>query len=225
MLDFILFAVAPYVVIVVELVVSIKRYFSSAYKFSSLSSEFLESKQLFWGSVPWHYGIMVVLLGHLVAFMFPRELLLWNSVPIRLLILEVTALTFGLLALVGLIMLIYRRMTNSRIRAVTSKMDIAILVLLLVQVASGVGIALTCRWGSSWYAAAMVPYLRSVFTLSPNLDYISAMPWVVKLHVANAFAIIGILPFTRLVHFLILPISYIWRPYQLVIWNRRNKNK
>jgi hypothetical protein len=72
MLDFILFAVLPYVVVSVELIVSIKRYFSSQYQFSSLSSEFLESKQLFWGSVPWHYGIIVVLLGHFFAFLFPH---------------------------------------------------------------------------------------------------------------------------------------------------------
>jgi len=224
MSDYILFAVIPYVVVAIELVGSLWRYFGNSYKFSSLSSEFLESKKLFWGSVPWHYGILVVLMGHLVAFLFPREILLWNSVPIRLLILEVTALIFGLLAFVGLVMLIYRRLTNPRVKAVTSKMDVFVLVMLLVQVVSGIGIALTTRWGSSWYAAALVPYLKSLFYLNPNIGYMSGMPAIVKVHVVNAFLFIGILPFTRLVHFLILPISYIWRPYQLVIWNW-NKRK
>ncbi len=223
MLDYILFSILPYVVVAVELVASFARYFSNKYKFSSLSSEFLESNQLFWGSVPWHYGILVVLLGHLVAFIFPQEILAFNSVPLRLLILEVTALTFGMMALFGLVMLIYRRSTNARIQAVTTKMDIIVLVMLLVQVASGVGTAIFYRWGSSWYATALVPYLRSVFTLAPNLDLVSPLPWLVKLHIVNAFLLIGILPFTRLVHFLILPISYLWRPYQLVIWNASQK--
>lgn len=214
-----LFEVLPYVVIVVELVASIWRYFRSPYKFSTLSSEFLESKQLFWGSVPWHYGILVVLLGHFVAFLFPREILVWNSVPVRLIILEVTALVFGLLAAVGLVSLTYRRLTNVRVKAVTTRMDIVVLLLLLVQVASGLGIALTLRWGSSWYAAALVPYLRSIFTFSPDITYVEGLHWLVKVHIVNAFVIIGILPFTRLVHFLILPISYLWRPYQLVVWN------
>lgn len=219
MSDIILFAVLPYVVVAIELVGSIWRYFSHGYKFSSLSSEFLESKKLFWGSVPWHYGILFVLLGHLVAFMFPRELLLWNSVPLRLVILEVTAFSFGLLAVVGLVMLIYRRFTNPRIRVVTTRMDIVVLFILLIQVVSGLGIAVTMKWGSSWYAVALVPYLRSLFVLEPNINYVAGMPWMVKLHIVNAFVMIGILPFTRLVHFLILPISYIWRPYQLVVWN------
>jgi nitrate reductase gamma subunit len=222
-LNFILFAIVPYVVLAIELVASFARYFTQRYKISSLSSEFLEQQQLFWGSVPWHYGIMVVLLGHVVAFLFPSEVLLWNSVPVRLLILEATSLSFGLLALIGLIMLIYRRFTNKRIWVVTSKMDIVVLILLLIQVGTGLGIALFCRWGSSWYAAALVPYLKSLFTLSPNVDYLAFQPWWIKAHILNAFAIIGILPFTRLVHFLILPISYIWRSYQVVIWNADRK--
>lgn len=220
MLNTLLFEVLPYVVLAVEIVASLWRYFKSPYKFSTLSSEFLESKQLFWGSVPWHYGILVVLLGHLVAFLFPRHILLWNSVPVRLLILEVTALVFGLLAAIGLAALIYRRLTNVRVKAVTSGMDLVVLALLLVQVASGLGVALTLRWGSSWYAAALVPYLRSVFTLHPDIAYVESLHWLVKVHIVNAFLIVGMLPFTRLVHFLILPISYIWRPTQLVIWNR-----
>jgi len=222
-LNFILFAIVPYVVLAIELVASFARYFTQRYKISSLSSEFLEQQQLFWGSVPWHYGIMVVLLGHVVAFLFPSEVLLWNSVPVRLLILEATSLSFGLLALIGLVMLIYRRFTKKRIWVVTSKMDIVVLILLLIQVGTGLGIALFCRWGSSWYAAALVPYLKSLFTLSPNVDYLAFQPWWIKAHILNAFAIIGILPFTRLVHFLILPISYIWRSYQVVIWNADRK--
>jgi len=221
--DVILFAVFPYVVVAVELVASLWRFFRSSYKFSSLSSEFLESRKLFWGSVPWHYGILAVLLGHFLAFLFPNSVLLWNSVPIRLLILEVTGLTFGLLALVGIIMLTYRRFTNDRVKAVTTKMDLFVLLLLLVQVTSGVGTALTYRWGTSWFAAALVPYLRSLFKLQPNIAYVSALPWLVKIHILNAFLLVGILPFTRLVHFLILPINYIWRPYQLVIWNIRKR--
>lgn len=227
MFDLILFVILPYVVVAVELVASLWRYFSNSYKFSTLSSEFLESNQLFWGSVPWHYGILVVMLGHVFAFLFPAHILIWNAIPVRLLILEASALTFGVLAFVGLVALIYRRSTNHRIRAVTTKMDIFILILLLVQVVSGVGIALFLRWGSSWYAAAMVPYLRSLFALNPNIDLVSGLHWLVKTHIVNAFLIIGVLPFTRLVHFLILPISYMWRPYQLVIWNadRRARRK
>lgn len=224
MLDYMAFAIFPYVAISIELVVSIYRYYSNSYKFSSLSSEFLESNQLFWGSVPWHYGILGVLAGHLLAFCFPKEFIAFGSVPVRLFILELTALVFGLLSLFGLILLLKRRLTNDRIRVVTSNMDILVLVLLLIQVASGVGIAITCRWGSMWYASSMVPYLKSVFTFAPNLGFIKAMPFIVKVHVFNAFLLIAILPFTRLVHFLVLPVHYIWRSWQVVIWNYDRKS-
>lgn len=223
MFDMILFSAVPYVAIAVMLIGSIWRYFANGYKFSSLSSEFLEGKQLFWGSVPWHYGILVVLFGHLIALLFPREILLWNSVPVRLLILEVTALVFGLLAFVGLVLLIYRRMTHSRIKVVTTKMDVFILALLLLQVITGLAIALNFRWGSSWYAAALAPYLRSVFTFHPNIQYVASLHWLIKVHIVNAFVIVGVIPFTRLVHFLIIPVWYLWRPYQVVMWNAQQR--
>ncbi len=219
MTDFLLFGVAPYVAITLLLSVSLWRFFFTRYKFSSLSSEFLESKDLFWGSVPWHYGILVLFMGHLIGFLFPREVTLWNSIPIRLLILEVTALVFGLLALVGLVMLIRRRLTHPRIRVVTSWMDVVVLLLLLVQVVTGLGTAVTERWGSAWYVATLVPYLRSVFSFAPRIELVSGMSWLVKSHILGAIVIVGILPFTRLVHFLVPPVSYLWRSYQVVIWN------
>jgi nitrate reductase gamma subunit len=218
-LNYLLFAVAPYVAITLLLSVSLWRFFFQSYKFSSLSSEFLESRELFWGSVPWHYGILVLFFGHLIGFLFPREVLLWNSVPVRLVILEVTALAFALLALVGLTLLIRRRLGHARIRAVTSWMDLLVLGLLLFQVVTGILTALTYRWGSSWYASILTPYLRSVFTLSPKVELMADLPWLVKSHVIGSMVIVGILPFTRLVHFLVPPVSYLWRRYQLVIWN------
>lgn len=219
MFDLALFVIFPYVALVLEIAVSFYRYFSGSYKFSSLSSEFLEGRELFWGSQPWHYGILFVLIGHVVGFLFPKEVLLFNEVPVRRLILEVTALTFGLMAFVGLLVLIRRRFTNDRVWAVTAKMDLFVLFLLLIQTFSGIYIAVQYRWGSSWYASALVPYLRSLFVLKPNLEYIAPMPWVVKLHIANAYCLIAVLPFTRLVHFLVLPVSYAWRSWQVVIWN------
>ncbi len=223
MFDLALFVIFPYVAIVLEIAVSFYRYFSGSYKFSSLSSNFLESRELFWGSQPWHYGILFVLLGHVVGFLFPKEVMLFNDVPVRRLILEVTALSFGLMALAGLLVLIKRRFTSARVWAVTAKMDLFVLLLLLVQTFSGIYIALNYRWGSMWYVTALVPYLRSLFVLKPNLEFISPLPWLIKLHIANAFCLIAILPFTRLVHFLVLPIQYIWRSWQVVIWNYDRK--
>jgi nitrate reductase gamma subunit len=220
-LDVILFQLFPYVAVVIFFVESIRRYRQRRFSFSSLSSQFLEGEQLFVGVVPFHYGILMVLVGHLIAFLFPRELLAWNSVPIRLYVLEVTGLAAGLLCLIGVISLIVRRMRFARIRAVTSPMDVIILVMLLIQISLGVTIALTLRWGSSWFAVALTPYLRSLIMLQPDLTLLSPLPLAVKLHVLGMFVFLVLLSYSRLVHLLVVPWQYLWRPPQVVIWNRR----
>jgi len=213
------FIALPYIAAIVFLIGTIYRYRSTSFGYSSLSSQFLEGKKLFWGSIPFHIGILVIFLGHLIAFLFPREILLWNSEPVRLIILEVSAFIFGLSVLFGLISLFIRRISNARLRVVTTKMDIFIELFLIVEVILGCWIALGYRWGSSWFAADLSPYLWSIVKLSPQIDAVSAMPVVIKLHIIIAFFIVLIFPFTRLVHFLVAPLHYITRPYQIVIWN------
>lgn len=221
--DVLLFVVLPYAALAVAVLESVRRYWQRRFSYSSLSSQFLEGEHLFAGSVPWHYGILWVLTGHFVAFLFPRELLAFNAVPVRLYILEVTALSGGLLALVGLANLIARRLRDARVRAVTSVMDVVILALLLLQVGLGVYTALVLRWGSNWFAAALAPYLQSLCLFRPDLTLVSPLPLVIKLHMANAFVLLALLPFSRLVHFLVVPWQYLWRPRQVVIWNRDRK--
>ena len=222
-LDNFFFIALPYIALVVFLIGAIYRYTAKGFQFSSLSSQFLEGRNLFWGSVPFHWGIMFLFFGHLVAFLFPREVLILNGHPVRLVIIEVSAFIFGISVLVGLINLFTRRVTNDRLRMVTNHMDIIIEIILLIQVFTGLWIAYNFRWGSSWFAAVLTPYLRSIFTLAPDIAAVSAMPWTVKLHIIGAFFIVLLLPFTRLVHFLVAPINYIWRPYQQVrwYWNRK----
>jgi len=221
-IDTLLFAIFPYVAIAVAIIVTCLRYFNNRFSYSSLSSQFLESKQLFWGSVSWHYGILVILAAHLIGFLMPRSLLAWNGVPWRLYVLESTGLAMGFLSLWGILVLIFRRLSQARIRVVTSPMDLILLLALLVQVVAGVWTAIFYRWGSSWYATSAVPYLRSLFLLNPNLSLVATLPVMVKVHIVGAFCLVGLLPFTRLVHFLSVPIQYIWRPPQVVVWNQRS---
>ena len=102
-------------------------------------------------------------------------------------------------------------------------MDLVVEILLLAQVVLGLWIAFGYRWGSSWFAADLTPYLWSIFKLNPEIGAVSAMPWVIKLHIVGAFLLVLIIPFSRLVHFLVAPLHYIWRPYQVVIWNWNRK--
>ncbi len=220
-LDVPLLVVLPYVAVFTMLLVTIQRYRNSAFTYSSLSSQFLENRKHFWSVVPLHYGIIIVLTGHVVGFLFPSVINAWNSQTIRLYILEVFALSAGIVTLVGLIAIIVRRITTSKVRIVTSFSDWLLLGLLLIQVGTGIAVAVFHPWGSSWFSTAVSPYLWSLLTLQPDVDRVAGLPWLVKLHFVNAFLVIGFFPFTRLVHILVVPNPYLWRKPQVVRWYGR----
>jgi len=223
-LDLFLFAVLPYVAIIVFLIVTIQRYRSKAFTYSSLSSQFLENDAHFWGMVPFHYGLLVVLAGHVVAFLIPRSILAWNGHPLRLYVLEISALICAVLALVGLVNIMIRKRLSPRPRMVTSWTDWILYFFLLVQICSGLGVAVLYGWGSSWFAASLSPYLWSLVTLSPEIDYVANLPTLVKSHIVTAYLIIFFFPFTRLVHILVIPNHYLWRKPQVVRWYQDRKS-
>ena len=128
----------PYAALVLFVVGSIYRYQSTKYTYSSLSSQFLEGKQLFWGSMPFHWGLLVLFLGHLIAFLMPESLLAFNSHPVRLLIIEISAFMFALIVLVGILTLFVRRITNPRLQVVTTRMDLIVEILLILEVIIGI---------------------------------------------------------------------------------------
>lgn len=220
MLDILLFGALPYVAISLFLLVSIQRYRRDPFTFSSLSSQFLESRKLFWGSVPFHVGILTLFFGHLIGFLFPRQLTLWNLAPVRLFIIETAAFIAAILSLVGLVGLIMRRVSSSRLRANTSVADVVVYVLLLFQIITGMWIALYLRWGTAWYPQTLVPYLWSLVRFQPDIQRVAELDLLARLHVIGAFVVFGVFSFTRLVHALVAPVPYLWRPLQLVIWNR-----
>ncbi len=220
-LEPVLFVVLPYVALILFLLVSIQRYRRRPFTYSSLSSQLLENRQHFWALVPFHYGIVILLIGHLVGLLIPRSVLAWNDHPVRLYVLEITALALGILTLVGLLSLIARRLQASRARVTTSLTDWIVYGLLLVQVASGVAIAVLYPWGSSWFAAAAAPYLWSIVWLRPDISYVVGLPLLVQLHIVSAFLLVAVFPYTRLVHILVFPTPYLWRKPQVVRWYGR----
>lgn len=217
-LDTILFVALPYVALATFFGGTILRYRSRPFTYSSLSSQFLENRAHFWAQVPFHYGILLVLAGHVLAFLLPSQLLAWNASPVRLLVLEVTGLALALLTFLGLVNVVVRRLRSDRLRVVTTPMDVVVYVLLGVQLLTGIGTAVAYPWGSSWFASVLTPYLRSIATLSPELQWVTALPLMVKLHVVGLWALLLVFPFTRLVHVLVVPNPYLWRRPQVVRW-------
>jgi len=225
MFDLILFGIFPYVAVALALAVGSYRYVVDRYSWSSHSSQFLESRLLFWGSVPWHYAILLILLAHLLAVLFPGSWGVLLGRPIRLYFLEVSGLALGLCTVIAIVLLIARRLADARLAAVTTGIDWLVLALLLLQVATGVYIAFTLRWGGVWYVHTATPWLRSLLSFQPEVQYLAVLPTVVKLHAFNAFLLVALLPFSRLVHALSVPLGYLARPYQVVVWNRERSSK
>ena len=218
--DVVLFAAFPYIAIVLAVIVTFYRYYTDRFSYSSYSSQFLESRTLFWGSVPWHFGILIILLAHLLALLIPG---VWQDLiaaPTRLYVLEVIGLALSLAALLSLLLLFARRFYTHRISVVTSLMDWVLLVTLVAQVALGFWVAIYYRWGSDWYLHTAVPWLQSLAKLDPETQFVTSLPWVVKLHMLGGFLLLALFPFTRLVHMITVPVTYLWRPYQVVVWYR-----
>lgn len=220
MRDF-LFIAFPYAALLLAIGVGIYRKFWHPYTYSSLSSELLEKRRLFWGSVPFHYGLTTILLIHLFAGLFPGALQWILGGNVRGPVLEITGIALGLYTLFGIIVLILRRIASARtVRRATSYMDGFILFILLVQIYSGIVIAIFDRWGGVWYTHTATPWFWSLATFHPNASTVASLPPFVQFHFLVGFLVILLFPFSRLVHLVMLPFYYLWRPYQVVVWNR-----
>lgn len=227
MWDNILYGQLPYLLITIAVVGTIYRYQVQRFTWSSQSSEFLENKSLFYGSFPWHYGVLIILSMHIIAIFIPSGILAWNSTPVRLYIMELSGLSLGILAFFGLLVFIYRRLTDARVKSLTTTWDVIVLIVLLIQIVTGLANAILYRWGSNWYAATAVPWIWSVLTLQPNVEFVKNLPLLTKVHILNAMLFIALIPFTRLVHILafIGPLKYITRPYQVVRWYKERSER
>lgn len=222
-LDLFLFAALPYLALALLVFGSIYRYKTRRFTYSALSSQFLEARALKWGTVPFHVGILVLLVGHLVPFLLPdlwRELTAGRSF---LLAVETVGVAAALLTVVGLGVLFLRRITAPKIQGVTTVMDLVVVLLLLVQVVVGLGVALGHRWGAAWSVGTTTPYLWSLLKLQPDVSYVAGLPPLARLHLVGAWALFALVPFSRLVHLFSLPLGYLARPPQRVVWATRRR--
>lgn len=218
-LDLLMFVVLPYVAVVVAIVATVERYSRHQSSITSMSSQFLENRLHFWALVPFHAGILLVLLGHVIGFLVPAGVLAWNASPLRLVVLEATAFAGGVLAVGGFIAVIVRRLRVPAIRSATHTVDWIVYALLVWQLASGLAVALLYPWGSSWYAAAATPYLRSLVTLQPEVALVASMPILARIHIAGTWLLVALFAYSKLVHVVAVPNSYLWRAPQVVRWN------
>ena len=142
-------------------------------------------------------ALAVIVLGHVLAFVFPESLQQWNRQLVRLLVLEASGAIAAVVAILGLGVSGIRA-ARTRHRDAQAPADIVASALVLTAMLSGLGVAVLYRWASIWSAVTIVPYLHSLAGLDPRISLVTSLPLLVKLHVASAFALVAILPFTEM---------------------------
>ena len=124
----------------------------------------------------------------------------------------------AILCIAGLLILFVRR---SALRPASTPLDFVVLAILITQAALGLGVATMFRWGSLWSTGTTTPYLWSVLTLHPDPSLVAGIPPLMSAHLAGAWIVLALVPFTRLVHMFALPLGYLARPLQKVVWLRQ----
>ncbi len=221
MISTLLFIVFPYLAVFLAVFGSLVRYLIDRFSYSSLSSELVEHRMLFWGAVPWHYGVIPILLIHVAGFVIPGIMSQIHSVAYRLYIAELIGKFLAFLAFFGIIVVIIRRLWHVKVRILTSPMDWVVLLLLFNQIFLGLWVSLFYRWGAVWFLETVSVWVGSLATFHPQTLNIATLPLIPKLHFLNATLLIAIFPFSRLVHLVTFQITYLWRRFQVFIWNRR----
>jgi nitrate reductase gamma subunit len=220
-LNYFLFQILPYIAITVLLLGSIIRFDRDPYTWRTKSSQLLRKKQLRWGSNLFHVGILVVLLGHAVGLLTP--IFVFEVLGISHTFKQIMAMAVGgiagLACLVGLILLLHRRLFDARIRATSSFTDIMVLVLLLAQLLLGlISIRISMDHLDGHEMVKFMNWAQHIVTFRGGAaEFIRDSHIVFKLHIVLGMFIFLIFPFTRLVHAWSVPVFYVFRrQYQIV---------
>jgi nitrate reductase gamma subunit len=220
-LNFFLFGIYPYICLAVLLLGSLVRFDREPYSWKSDSSQTLYMGELKLGSNLFHYGVLIVILGHFVGFLMPESLVLWLMSPKQhqLLAMVVGGIA-GLIAIVGISILIHRRLYYRRIRGNSRKWDIAIILMLWLQLALGLAtVPISAQHMGSGEFERIVSYVQGVVYFHRDIAGImQGLAWPYQIHVLLGFTIFLVSPFTRMVHIWsgVGSLAYLVRPYQLV---------
>ncbi|WP_299826348.1 respiratory nitrate reductase subunit gamma [uncultured Roseobacter sp.] len=228
-IDFIIFGVMPYVALAVLVVGSIARYERDPFTWKSSSSQLLRRKQLIWGSILFHVGIITVFFGHLVGLFTPVWVLDALGIPywLKQWMAVLIGGPAGLAALIGGTMLLHRRLFDARIRVTSSRADILIMVLIWLQLVIGLlTITQTLQHMDGAEMVRFMTWSQSIVTWNLNAwAMVVDVHWLYKLHIFLGLLITMLFPFTRLVHMIsgfVAPFRFLLRPgYQLVRSRRR----
>ncbi len=221
-LHLILFGVYPYLALAVFLFGSWVRFDHEQYTWKSDSSQLLSKKGMRFASNVFHIGILGIFFGHLIGLLTPHSVFL--AMGVSDMAHQYAAIyvggVFGLMVILGGILLWLRRLTNPRVRTASRRGDVNILGWLVVTAIVGFA---TIFWsmghaakGDPTVMLRLAEWAQSIVTLHPKPDLLRDVDWVYKLHIFLGLSVFLFFPFTRLVHIWSAPIGYLFRAYQIV---------
>ncbi|MBK7662435.1 MAG: respiratory nitrate reductase subunit gamma [Sterolibacteriaceae bacterium] len=221
-----LFNVYPYICLAVFLMGSLARFDRDQYTWKSDSSQLLRARQLRWGSNLFHFGILFLFMGHTVGLLTPHFVYEPFISPAQKQLVAIGAGGIaGAVCFVGLTMLLHRRIFDPRIRLTSHRTDLAILVILWVQLVLGL-ITLPFSLGHSDGTVMLVlsDWAQRILTFRPDAAGLVALAWPYKVHLVLGMTIFLLFPFSRLVHVWsgLASVLYVFRPYQIVRSRRLN---
>lgn len=216
-LNVFLFAVFPYICLTSFVAGHFWRWKYDKFGWTARSSEWYERRTLRWASPMFHFGLLGVIMGHIMGLLIPQT---WTeALGISESQYHAVALWGGLLAggvmFIGLLGLAVRRLKTPSIRLATSPNDKLMFAVLGIVIV--LGLSITFYWqlleGGYNYRESVSIWFRSIFYFNPQVTDMAEAPLLFKAHALAAFLLFGIWPYTRLVHAFSAPVFYLWRPY------------
>lgn len=225
-LNHLFYGIYPYIALAVLAIGSIIRFDREPYGWRSGSSQLLRRKQLIWGSVLFHVGVLFIFFGHLVGLLTPIALFdaLGISHGAKQLLAIIAGGVAGVMAIIGATMLIHRRFFDPRVRASSKFSDNMIILLLWLQLALGLAtIPLSAGHLDGSEMVKFMNWAQGIFTFRADASsYIMDVHPIFKAHLFLGLTILLLFPFTRLVHMLSAPVRYLWRGGYQIVRSRRS---
>lgn len=224
------FGIYPYIALAVLIIGSAARYERDSFTWKSSSSQLLRRKQLRIGSTLFHFGVLFIFLGHLFGLLVPHQIYeaFGIDAETKQLLAAIAGGIAGVAAIIGGVMLAHRRLTDGRVRATSSRWDIAILLMLIAQLALGlISVPWSIATAEHGEVIKFMEWAQGIFLFdSGAAAHIADVPLIYKLHIVLGLTIFLVFPFTRLVHILsgfAAPFRYLFgrSGYQIVRTRRR----
>ncbi|MFZ6766770.1 respiratory nitrate reductase subunit gamma [Undibacterium sp. Di26W] len=217
-----IYGIYPYIALAIFLLGSLARFEREQYTWKSDSSQMLHAGNLRLGNILFHVGILGLFFGHLVGLLTP--VVVWDTVGIshsfKQMIAIVAGGIFGTLCMLGLLILLHRRLTDARISAVTKTGDKVLLLWIFVTLGLGLStIFESANHSDGHMMVLLMTWAQHIVTFKGDAaEFIVAAPLLFKLHLFMGLSLFVIFPFTRLVHVWsgFASVTYISRAWQLV---------